>query len=359
MLFLRLLIPALVRFAFLGHARRLQTEAKELIQSDSREAVGDLDAAVFGTAPRESFRETVKAFGSMLLASSPASAFPQASVRRVLVTGANKGIGRAICRRIALDYPDVHILLGSRSLGRGEQAVESILKEVPSAKIDVLEIDVSDDASVVAAAASVAAKYGEEQPLYGLVNNAGVGFGKSISDTLAVNYYGSKRVFDAFVPLLDAEAGRVCNIASASGPMFVRGLRQNDQQLFTSDSTTLQELEKQLGRYISYEAGDDDFRDNAYGLSKASLHVLTMQQAAAHPKLQINSCSPGYILTDITRGMGATKLPEESNCHVAPLFLLFGDVESPSGTAYYYGSDAVRSPIDRYRGPGDPPYRGD
>ena len=36
-----------------------------------------------------------------------------------------------------------------------------------------------------------------------------------------------------------------------------------------------------------------------------------------------------YILTDLTAGMGATKRPEDSNCHVAPLHLLFGDVEQP------------------------------
>ena len=54
-----------------------------------------------------------------------------------------------------------------------------------------------------------------------------------------------------------------------------------------------------------------------------------------------------------TAGMGATKRPEDSNCHVAPLFLLFGD---PEGNGRYYGSDGVRSPLDCYRGPGDPPY---
>ena len=98
----------------------------------------------------------------------------------------------------------------------------------------------------------------------------------------------------------------------------------------------------------------------AYGLSKAAVNQWTMQLAAAHPGLQINSCSPGYILTDLTAGMGATKRPEESNCHVAPLLLLFGDVASPGANrGRYYGSDGVRSPIDVYRGPGDPPYVGD
>ena len=73
-------------------------------------------------------------------------------------------------------------------------------------------------------------------------------------------------------------------------------------------------------------------------------------------------CTPflRYILTDLTAGMGATKTPEESNCHMAPMHLLFGDVVQPEvNKGRYYGSDAVRSPIDVYRGPGDPPYVGD
>ena len=39
----------------------------------------------------------------------------------------------------------------------------------------------------------------------------------------------------------------------------------------------------------------------------------------------------------------------------APLHLLFGELE---GNGRYYGSDAQRSPLDRYRSPGSPPYTG-
>ena len=45
--------------------------------------------------------------------------------------------------------------------------------------------------------------------------------------------------------------------------------------------------------------------------------------------------------------------PVEGTC--SALFLLFEELQ---GSGYYYGSDAVRSPLDRYRAPGDPPYAG-
>jgi len=282
---------------------------------------------------------------------------PATCLRRVLVTGANKGIGLQICKKIVQTVPDAHVLLGSRSAVRGEKAVQEVLAAEPTAagRVELVELDVTDDASVAAAAAAVAAKFPDE-PLFGICNNAGVGFGRSIKETLETNFYGTKRVCDAFIPLLDKAEGRVCNIASASGPNFVRGLDGEMTTLFTSRQTTWEQLDAALQR----QAGLTDYEGIAYGLSKAAVNQWTMQLAAAHPSLRINSCSPGYILTDLTAGMGATKTPEESNCHVAPLFLLFGDVPQPDvNKGRYYGSDAVRSPIDVYRGPGDPPYVGD
>ena len=78
---------------------------------------------------------------------------------------------------------------------------------------------------------------------------------------------------------------------------------------FTSSSTTLEDLEKKLDAY----AAAPDYEGVAYGLSKASLHVLTMQLQKKHPSLHINTCSPGYVLTDLTAGMGASKTPAQSN----------------------------------------------
>ena len=130
------------------------------------------------------------------------------ALRRVLVTGGNKGIGQAICKRILCDHPDTHVLLGSRNQARGEKAVQQILDAVPGAagRIEALALEVTDDASVAAAAAAVSEKYStEEAPLHGLVCNAGVGFGRSIPETLAVNLYGAKRCCEAFVPLLTPE----------------------------------------------------------------------------------------------------------------------------------------------------------
>jgi hypothetical protein len=48
------------------------------------------------------------------------------------------------------------------------------------------------------------------------------------------------------------------------------------------------------------------------------------------------------------------KIPDEGAR--APRYLLFQPLE---GNGRYYGSDCQRSPLDRYRAPGSPPYTGD
>lgn len=265
----------------------------------------------------------------------------------VLVTGANKGIGKALCRELVAEQ-GFHVLLGSRDEARGKAAVRDIVDAAPDCKdrLELLPIDVSDDASVAAAADIVTAKYGKDPaPLYGIINNAGLGFSRNLPLTLGANYYGTKRVCEAFMPLLDAEVGRIVNTASASGPMYVAGdSTPTERAVLTDPSVTPEQLEELIEQTKTV---------NAYGFSKACVNAYTRYLARMHPHLRINAITPGFIDTDMTKFMGATKPPEEGT--KAAIYALTGDLE---GNGWYYGSDAVRSPIDRYRNPGDPPYTG-
>ena len=128
-------------------------------------------------------------------------------MRRILVTGANKGIGLAIVTRLLRDFDDTFLFLGSRDLGRGQAAVEQIKTEVGAGvvgRVEVLRLDVTSDASVSEAVDAVA-KHGTE-PLYGLVNNAG-GVPGTARETLDLNTIGLRRVCEAFLPLIQKEGG--------------------------------------------------------------------------------------------------------------------------------------------------------
>ena len=132
-------------------------------------------------------------------------------VRRILITGANKGIGFAIANRCLQDHSDTHVILGCRSVARGEAAKAELSASNAEWKerLIVVQLDTTDDASVKKAAATLEGMFGKDpRPLYGIVNNAGIASG-TISEVLNVNVRGPQRVDSAFIPLLDAKVTAV------------------------------------------------------------------------------------------------------------------------------------------------------
>jgi len=287
---------------------------------------------------------------------SRANAMSSAAAKTVLVTGANKGIGRAICKTLLSKHSDVHVLLGSRDISRGEATVKSLESEIPDAKgrLDLVQIDTSSDDSVHDAAEKVSRISGGK--LFGIVNNAGIGFGNTFKDTLDTNYFGPRRVNEAFGPQLIRPGGRIVNIASASGPMFVSGCGIPSLKSKLALPLTIEGGVEEIDEIAKSFYDKLDYGNDSYGLSKALLNAYTAVHAKSEPDLIINSCSPGFIDTDITRGMGARNPPEKGA--ICPVHLLMSPELEGVPTGWYYGSDIVRSPLDRYRDPGTPPYEG-
>lgn len=291
-------------------------------------------------------------------------------MKRILITGANKGIGLATVAKLLGSYDETFLLLGSRDSKKGQQALNSLLDIQPEWKdrLDLIQIDVEQDLSVNSAAEEVVTKFGKTpSPLYAIVNNAGIGDSMlGLNKVLQVNTFGPKRVCDAFLPLLNPSIGRVVNVTSASGPLYLAGSSNETKKLLTNPEVSWTEIEKFMSECLKLESerttdwGGDW---SAYGISKACTNAYSIYLAKKNPNLTINSCTPGFIETDLTRPMAESngktpaemgmKSPEEGVS--ASVFLLMGN---PSGSGHYYGSDCVRSPLDKYRSPGDPPYTG-
>ena len=291
-------------------------------------------------------------------------------MKRILITGANKGIGLATVAKLLGSYDETFLLLGSRDSKKGQQALNSLLDIQPEWKdrLDLIQIDVEQDLSVNSAAEEVVTKFGRTpSPLYAIVNNAGIGDSMlGLNKVLQVNTFGPKRVCDAFVPLLNPSIGRVVNVTSASGPLYLAGSSNETKKLLTNSDVSWTEIEKFMSECLKLESerttdwGGDW---SAYGISKACTNAYSIYLAKNNPNLTINACTPGFIETDLTRPLAESngktpaemgmKSPEEGVS--ASVFLLMGN---PSGSGHYYGSDCVRSPLDKYRSPGDPPYTG-
>jgi 2-hydroxycyclohexanecarboxyl-CoA dehydrogenase len=185
--------------------------------------------------------------------------------RTAVVTGAGKGMGEAIARRLARDGFGVAVL--DVDTEAADRVAAEIGKDGGEA-IAITPVDVSDRARVNAAMHRVRDELG---PILVLVNNAGItGFHKfmDITDELwnriiAVNLTGAFYCTQAVVPdMVAAGWGRIVNISSSSA----QGGQQN------------------MVHYVSSKAG-------MIGMTKALAHELG-------PKgITVNTIPPGSIVT--------------------------------------------------------------
>merc|ERR1712113_1007578 len=159
----------------------------------------------------------------------------------------------------------------------GEAAVKKIIDDFPDAagKIEMLQIDVTDDASCATAAAALKAK---GVCLYALVNNAGLGLAQTeaasadVGQILNTNYYGPKRVTEAMVELLDPAEGRIVNTSSGAASMWLKKQDATLKSTLSNPDITFGELEKTIQAQVA--AGNTGM-GNGYGMSKAALNGLT------------------------------------------------------------------------------------
>lgn len=204
------------------------------------------------------------------------------------ITGANKGLGRETARRLAECGHTV--LIGARNRKQGERAAAALgARYVP--------IDVTDDASVAAAAADVAEHEGRIDLL---INNAGVhgpvGDPGSLTaaDAFAVfdvNIIGVVRTTAAFLPLLRrSHDPAIINVSSGMGSLA-----------FTHDPA----------RPESHVIAP------LYAASKAALTMLTTQYAKGLEDIRVNAADPGYTATDLNGHSGPQTVAEGTDAIVA------------------------------------------
>lgn len=286
-------------------------------------------------------------------------------MKSILVTGANKGIGFAVTEAVMREQPGYKVIMAARDGRRGNAARDTLLEinEAWSDRIAVLELDVASDPSVSGARDALANGSNISLPLHGLVNNAGQGTG-SLDAILDVNVRGMRRVCEAFAPDMVTGA-RIVNVTSAAGPNFVAECDSGRRKFFLDPELSWEEMTAFMRE--CEEIGETNWSmmgmgsQSRYGLSKALANSYTANLARRYPQLIINACTPGFIETDLGREFLGDRTPAEAGMKAPAdgaqviMFLLFGD---PVGTGHYYGSDCLRSPMDRYRAPGSPAYTG-
>ncbi len=234
-----------------------------------------------------------------------------------LITGANQGIGLQIAKELAAK--NFTVLVGSRDLARGQEAAKTI-----DGDVHALQLDVTDQASITAAAARVRSEFGR---LDVLVNNAAIAHtggmagmsieeyarsirpsNVSLDEVRAVwetNVFGALAVYQAMLPLLrEAPAARIVNVSSNAGSLTLNADPTNSHHLMFGPT---------------------------YAASKTALNAMTLAMAIEleGTGIKVNAACPGFTKTKLTNFAG-TQTVSEGACEPVRLALLGPD--GPTGT---------------------------
>jgi len=237
--------------------------------------------------------------------------------RIALVTGATRGIGLETVRQLAAE--GVHTLLAGRDPAR--TAAAAAVLQAEGLPVEPITLDVTDTASIVAAAATVRDRHGR---LDILVNNAGIAIddpsrkpsAQSLDtwrETFDVNVFGLVAVTNAFLPLLHAsKSARIVNVSSLLG------------------SNTLHQ---------DPESFIYDFKIPAYNVSKSAVNAWTVQLAheLRDSTVKVNTIHPGYVKTDMNKGEGEIEVAEGARTSVR---LALIDDDGPNG-GYFHRDETL------------------
>ncbi|KAL2605121.1 hypothetical protein AAZX31_09G124200 [Glycine max] len=207
-----------------------------------------------------------------------------------IVTGASSGIGAETTRVLAMR--GVHVIMGVKNMNAAKNIKETILKGIPSAKVDAMELDLSSMTSVRKFASEFISS---SLPLNILINNAGI-FGTpfmlsedNIELQFATNHIGHFLLTNLLLDTMkkttheSKKQGRIVNVSSQGHQFTYR-----EGILFDK-----------LNDQSSYQA----FR--AYGQSKLAniLHANELARRLKEDGVDItaNSLHPGAIATNIHR----------------------------------------------------------
>jgi NAD(P)-dependent dehydrogenase (short-subunit alcohol dehydrogenase family) len=251
---------------------------------------------------------------------------PMQSKPVTLVTGANQGIGLQIAKDLVAH--GFIVLVGSRDLERGEAAAEEVGSDAHA-----LQLDVTDQASIIAAAKRVRNEFGRLDVLIqnAAISNTSKQPGQSVAKYAATtrpsnvfldemravwntNVFGVLAVYQTMLPLLrETPNARIVNVSSGVGSLTTN-----------SDPTS---------RWRSIFGP-------VYPASKTALNALTVAMAIElEPDgIRVNAVCPGFTKTNLN-GYAGTGTVEEGAREAVRVALLGPD--SPTGTFTRWENETI------------------
>lgn len=236
------------------------------------------------------------------------------SLRVAVVTGANKGIGFEIAKKLV--QSGVHTIITARDVARGQRAVKQLQASLKCTNLEFAQLDLDSKDSVHGFVSWLQKTHGG---LDVLVNNAGIAFkaadptpfAQQAKPTFKTNYFATQHLTVRLLPLLRPN-GRIVNIASQAGSMAFAQMSPALRANFTDPGLTLLTLESLANDFVAaVEDGthkEKGWASTCYGTSKLSViamtAVLAKQPNILERKISVFSCCPGWCNTDMSSGSG-------------------------------------------------------
>ncbi|KAK7742361.1 hypothetical protein SLS53_004506 [Cytospora paraplurivora] len=264
----------------------------------------------------------------------------------VLITGGNGGIGREIARQILRDHGQrFYVLIGCRNITDGEATVKDLQAEGHGDAVEAIQIDITDEESLAAAAKLVDDRFGRLDVLHanarpesrsrfastpsnimnthilsvqagisGDSNFAGRPLGEIITLAVKTNAAGQAATVEHFVPLLSkADNPRVIFMSSGAGSL---------------------KLASDFGFVKGYPA---------YCVSKAAENMIMLYYHHRFPAWKVNASNPGFRATKINNyGKDSSETPgpvSEGALNAVRLTLIGKDGESGTHTMLQASQD--------------------
>ncbi|KAF7113139.1 hypothetical protein RHSIM_RhsimUnG0156900 [Rhododendron simsii] len=251
------------------------------------------------------------------------------------------------------------VVLTARDEKRGTSAIEK-LKGFGLCDLLVFhQLDVANPSSIASFADFIRTQFGRVDIL---VNNAGI-LGATVDwdafkisrdagseikanaaitqtyeltkECLETNFYGAKRMIEAFIPLLHlSNSPRIVNVSSERGKLKCIASEWARRVLNDAEGLGEERIEEVLNAFLK------DFKEGsigtkgwpplwpAYKVSKAALNSYTRTLAKKYPTFRINCVCPGFVKTDLTNNNG--KLGAEKGAESVVMLALVPD-DGPSG----------------------------
>ena len=230
------------------------------------------------------------------------------------ITGANRGIGFETSKKLAEE--GVKVILGSRDLNKGKEAVEKLNSNNIDA--DLIQYDAFDLNALQKVYNHIFEKY---KKLDILINNAGVLLtgnlfvtnsstiaDKDLKDTFQTNFFSVVSLTQMLLPLLKkSKAGRIVNVSTILSSLALHSAKD-------SPITPAKEL--------------------AYNSSKTALNAYTIHLAIElkDTNIKVNSGHPGWVKTEL----GGPNAPMEvKDSYKTSLRLATLDADGPSGGLFH------------------------